>query len=163
MFAPVLGDGNQMVRGHGRAIAGMPDGAFIYIFTKGPVAVKYFAVLDSSPTAIEARKSAVHVRCGVRPLVPSAMTVYIYQKRPYRHWKCFAVAGQIEYVTFDGRTTVMMNLRMMGIRSWPHGSNPGRKTRACPSWKERIEWIKRTVSTRGHLRSSFDIGEAVAA
>jgi hypothetical protein len=77
MFAPVLGDGNRMVRGHGRAIAGMPDGAFIYIFTKGPVAVKYFAVLDSSPTAIEARKSAVHVRCGVRPLVPSAMTVYI--------------------------------------------------------------------------------------
>jgi hypothetical protein len=39
----------------------MPDDAFIYIFIKGPVAVKYFAVLDSSPTAIEARKSTVHV------------------------------------------------------------------------------------------------------
>jgi hypothetical protein len=61
MFAPVLGDGNPMVRGIKRAIAGMPDDAFIYLFTKGPVAVKYFALLGSSPTAIETRKSAVHV------------------------------------------------------------------------------------------------------
>jgi hypothetical protein len=62
MSARVLGDGNQMVRGIKRAIAGMSDDAFIYLFTKGPAAaVKYFAVLGSSPTATEMRKSAVHV------------------------------------------------------------------------------------------------------
>jgi hypothetical protein len=60
IFVPVLGEGHQMVRGVKRAIAGMPDDAFIYLFTKGPVAVKYFAVLGASPTAIETRKSAVH-------------------------------------------------------------------------------------------------------
>jgi hypothetical protein len=35
---------------------------------------------------------------------------------------------------------------MMGSCPWPHGSNHGRKTRACPSWKKRNEWMKRTVS-----------------
>ena len=61
IFARALGDRNQMARGIRRAIAGMPDDAFIYLFTKGPVAVKCFAVLGSSPTAVETRKSAVHV------------------------------------------------------------------------------------------------------
>jgi hypothetical protein len=60
IFAGAFGDDNQMARGLGRVIAGMPDDAFIYLFTKGPVAVKYFAVLGSSPAAIETRKSAVH-------------------------------------------------------------------------------------------------------
>ena len=61
MFAPVLGKDNQMLRGIKRVIAGMPDDAFIYLFTRGPVAVKYFAVTGSYPSVIETRKSAVHV------------------------------------------------------------------------------------------------------
>jgi hypothetical protein len=61
MFAPVLGEGHQMLRGIKRAIAGMPDDAFIYLFTKGPVAVKCFALLGSYPSVIATRKAAVHV------------------------------------------------------------------------------------------------------
>jgi hypothetical protein len=61
IFTRALGPGNPMAQGIGRAIAGMPDDTFIYLFTKGPVAVKFFAVLGSSPTAIETGKSAVHV------------------------------------------------------------------------------------------------------
>jgi hypothetical protein len=61
IFAGAFGGDDQMARGIGRVIAGMPDDAFIYLFTRGRVAVKYFAVLGSSRTAIEARKSAVHI------------------------------------------------------------------------------------------------------
>jgi hypothetical protein len=60
VFAGALGDDSQMARGIGRAIAEMPDDAFIYLFTRGPVAVKCFAVLGTLPMAIETRKSAVH-------------------------------------------------------------------------------------------------------
>jgi hypothetical protein len=59
MLGPVLG--GDTVRGIERAIAGMPDDAFIYLFTKGPVAVKYFAVLGSYPSVIATRNAAAHV------------------------------------------------------------------------------------------------------
>lgn len=57
MFGPVLG--GDTVRDIERAIAGMPDDAFIYLFTKGPV--KYFAVLGSYPSVIATRNTAAHV------------------------------------------------------------------------------------------------------
>jgi hypothetical protein len=57
IFAGALGEGHQMTRGISRAIAEMPEDAFIYLFTRGPVAVKYFAVLGSVGT----NKSAVQI------------------------------------------------------------------------------------------------------
>ncbi|WP_158815795.1 hypothetical protein [Methylocapsa sp. S129] len=50
IFAGALGEGHQMTRGISQAIAAMPDDAFIYLFTRGPVAVKYVAVLISAKT-----------------------------------------------------------------------------------------------------------------
>lgn len=53
IFTRVLGDQHQIVRGIDRAISDMPVDAFIYIFTRGRVAVKSFAVLGSSAAALE--------------------------------------------------------------------------------------------------------------
>lgn len=60
LFTRALGGRSQIVRGIDRAIADMSDDAFIYLFTRGPVAVKYFAVLGTSPAARDTGPSAVH-------------------------------------------------------------------------------------------------------
>jgi hypothetical protein len=60
IFVQALGQDHQMARGMERAVNEMPDDAFIYLFTRGRVAVKYFVVLGSAPASAGAGDPAVH-------------------------------------------------------------------------------------------------------
>ena len=64
IFSRTLGEQSQVARGIARAIADMPNDAFIFLFTSGPVAVKFFAVLSSSPAARDRGPVAVYKLAG---------------------------------------------------------------------------------------------------
>lgn len=51
----------------------------------------------------------------------------------------------------------------MGSRSWPARIESWSKNQSLSVLEEEKRRMKRTVSTRDHLQSSFDIGEAIAA
>jgi hypothetical protein len=87
MLGPTFGD--DAVRGIERAISGWPHDAFIYLFTKGPVAVKYFAVLGSYPSVIATRHAAAHVM--VERIVSKIDDAFPNDasKKPAAWWKKF--------------------------------------------------------------------------
>ena len=60
IFNGALGDNHPFARGIERAIADMPDDSFIYLFTRGAVAVKFLAVLGPSMAARDGCRAAVH-------------------------------------------------------------------------------------------------------
>jgi hypothetical protein len=60
IFVQALGEDHQMARGMGRAINEMPDDAFIYLFTRGRVAVKYFVVLSAALASTDTGKSTIY-------------------------------------------------------------------------------------------------------
>ena len=121
----------------------------------------YIATRSSARNgALQSRRMAPFA--ALRPLALSSTTLEITRNGQYTAWKCFPVADQIEYVTFDVLTTVMMVLRMIGSLLAARIESRS-KSQSLSVWKKRNERMTRAVFSRDHLQSSSDIGEAIAA